>query len=84
MHHSKISPTPINIQHFASTNTKKTHNVKKFKVFLDKILQFVTNTKSPVSLLDVFQKFFTFPIAEKTEITNFADVTGAESPTTNL
>lgn len=32
----------------------------------------------------VFQKFFTFPIAEKTEITNFADVTGAESPTTNL
>lgn len=63
MHHSKISPTPINIQHFASTNTKKTHNVNKFKVF---------------------RNFFTFPIAEKTEITNFADVTGAEFPTTNL
>ncbi len=34
--------------------------------------------------LKFFRNFFTFPIAEKTEITNFADVTGAESPTTNL
>lgn len=53
----------MNTQHFESTTTKRTQNVKKFKVF---------------------QNFFTFPIAEKTEITNFADVTGAESPTTNL
>lgn len=34
--------------------------------------------------LKFFRNFFTFPIAEKTEITNFADVTGAEFPTTNL
>ena len=60
-----------------SKNPLTTQNSKHFESIYTKHPQIVNKIK-------IFQKFFTFPIAEKTEITNFADVTGAEFPTNNL